>query len=242
MRRQPFGGWKRSSAGPGFKAGGPNHLIGLVRVEPGGSPEDIGVAHPLPDRALPVLERLRAALPAEGAALVERAGTSFARWWAEEFAVARDRSGLRAEANVLRYRSRTGPVVVRAGDGVADAEVGLAVLAAAVAGVPVSVSSARPRPALGGAAVVVVEPDGTLAGRLGAGIDRLRALGPVDNRLWLEAAATGVEIDDSPVVATGRVELLRWVREQAVSVTLHRYGNVRDRTSPEAPAVVATAV
>ena len=29
VRRQPFGGWKRSAVGPGAKAGGPNYLIGL---------------------------------------------------------------------------------------------------------------------------------------------------------------------------------------------------------------------
>ena len=34
VRRQPFGGWKRSSVGAGTKAGGPNYLIGLGHVEP----------------------------------------------------------------------------------------------------------------------------------------------------------------------------------------------------------------
>ncbi len=29
VRRQPFGGWKRSTVGPGFKAGGPNYLLAL---------------------------------------------------------------------------------------------------------------------------------------------------------------------------------------------------------------------
>ena len=30
VRRQPFGGWKRSSVGAGTKAGGPNYLVGLT--------------------------------------------------------------------------------------------------------------------------------------------------------------------------------------------------------------------
>jgi RHH-type proline utilization regulon transcriptional repressor/proline dehydrogenase/delta 1-pyrroline-5-carboxylate dehydrogenase len=89
---------------------------------------------------------------------------------------------------------------------------------------------------------VVIEDADALAGRLGRGVARVRALGPVGSRLWIESAATGVEIDDSPVVGNGRIELPRWVREQAVSVTLHRYGNVRDRQSPEVPAVVATSI
>jgi RHH-type proline utilization regulon transcriptional repressor/proline dehydrogenase/delta 1-pyrroline-5-carboxylate dehydrogenase len=30
VRRQPFGGWKRSAVGAGYKAGGPNYLVGLA--------------------------------------------------------------------------------------------------------------------------------------------------------------------------------------------------------------------
>ncbi len=33
VRRQPFGGWKKSVVGPGFKAGGPNYLVGLSGSE-----------------------------------------------------------------------------------------------------------------------------------------------------------------------------------------------------------------
>ncbi len=29
VQRQPFGGWKKSSVGPGAKAGGPNYLMGM---------------------------------------------------------------------------------------------------------------------------------------------------------------------------------------------------------------------
>ena len=32
MRRQSFGGWKRSSLGPTAKTGGPNYLLALRRV------------------------------------------------------------------------------------------------------------------------------------------------------------------------------------------------------------------
>jgi hypothetical protein len=34
VRRQPFGGWKRSAVGAGRKAGGPNYLFGLGSWEP----------------------------------------------------------------------------------------------------------------------------------------------------------------------------------------------------------------
>ena len=34
VRRQPFGGWKRSAIGSTTKAGGPSYLLGLGEVEP----------------------------------------------------------------------------------------------------------------------------------------------------------------------------------------------------------------
>ena len=33
VRRQPFGGWKHSSVGPGAKTGGPNDILRFVRFE-----------------------------------------------------------------------------------------------------------------------------------------------------------------------------------------------------------------
>jgi RHH-type proline utilization regulon transcriptional repressor/proline dehydrogenase/delta 1-pyrroline-5-carboxylate dehydrogenase len=35
---------------------------------------------------------------------------------------------------------------------------------------------------------------------------------------------------DAPVAATGRVELTRWLREQSVTETWHRYGNLKPRS------------
>ena len=34
VRRQPFGGWKKSTVGSGTKAGGPNYLVALTDWEP----------------------------------------------------------------------------------------------------------------------------------------------------------------------------------------------------------------
>ena len=88
--RQPFGGWKRSSVGPTAKAGGPNYVLTLGRWS-GTEPVSL-----------------------------DRARDSFAAAWADEFAVEHDRTGLSAEANVLRYRplparARSGRAVDRRG-------------------------------------------------------------------------------------------------------------------------------
>ncbi len=40
VRRQPFGGWKHSSVGPGAKAGGPNYVARLGDWRPAEEPRD----------------------------------------------------------------------------------------------------------------------------------------------------------------------------------------------------------
>jgi RHH-type proline utilization regulon transcriptional repressor/proline dehydrogenase/delta 1-pyrroline-5-carboxylate dehydrogenase len=72
------------------------------------------------------------------------------------------------------------------------------------------------------------EDDDAFAGRLAAlGADRLRVVGRVGDVVLAAAHAAGVDVDLAPLVPHGRVELLHWVREQAISETTHRYGNVR---------------
>ncbi len=195
VRRQPFGGWKRSVVGPSAKAGGPNTLLTMGRWAWAG---DVDVAS---------------------------AGVSMRDAWAQEFGVEHDPTGLRAEANVLRYRPLPHGVVVRASEGTTDDELRVALAAARVTGVRCVLSAPRARPEMD--AAVVVEDDDELAARLPVrGVDRLRLLGEASLGLRRAAHAAGITVDDAPVVPHGRVELLHWVREQAISRTLHRYGNL----------------
>jgi len=195
VRRQPFGGWKRSVVGPGAKAGGPRYVasLGQWRIT-----SDVD----------------RAALPEQ-----------FRRWWHDAMTSAVDPTGLRAERNLFRYRPLRGGVLVRAGDDVSDDDVDVVLLAARTSGVPATVSSPRERPAVD--AAITVEDDATLAARLGAvTVDKLRLLGGADDALRLAAHDAGIWLDDIPVQPDARLELYRWVREQAISETRHRHGNV----------------
>ena len=42
------------------------------------------------------------------------------------------------------------------------------------------------------------------------------------------AAASGTHLATEPILAAGRIELLHYVREQAVSYAYHRYGSLHD--------------
>ena len=89
VRRQPFGGWKRSSVGRGAKTGGPDDILRFVTFRRIGAPPSM-----------------------------DEAVASYRHWWSEQFGRSIDRSGLRAESNVLRYRPvASGPGTCRPVDG-----------------------------------------------------------------------------------------------------------------------------
>jgi len=76
---------------------------------------------------------------------------------------------------------------------------------------------------------VVVENEATLIARIDsrdAVYDRLRALGPLSTALRQALNMAGINVVDVPVLANGRLELRYYLREQSLSQTVHRYGNV----------------
>ncbi len=214
VRRQPFGGWKRSVVGPGAKAGGRHYVASLGRWS--------------------------GSFPGDGIAF----GAAVAGAWRTGLAPT-DESGLASEANVARHVPLA-RVLLRAGAGTDPGEVGLAVAAGRALNVVVDVSSAEPlRIAATGAGAVTVEGDGELAARVadlpppwspgGAGVDKLRLLGPASDELRLAAHDAGMWVDATPFVGDPALEALRWVREQAISITLHRHGNLTGRYAPTVP-------
>jgi RHH-type proline utilization regulon transcriptional repressor/proline dehydrogenase/delta 1-pyrroline-5-carboxylate dehydrogenase len=55
---------------------------------------------------------------------------------------------------------------------------------------------------------------------------RLRLLGPVEPEVVAAAAGQAMTVLDEPMCSHGRIELVRWLREQVVTRSLHRYGNI----------------
>ncbi|MEW1981304.1 proline dehydrogenase family protein [Citricoccus sp. NPDC079358] len=116
VRRQPFGGWKRSAVGAGTKAGGPHYLHGL------GSWTDAPAAASPATDLLPSHSDNQAdsagsvwadaaGLDAEDRAWLAGAAGLDEQAWNEGFGLATDISGLMAERNVLRHRPV--PVTIR---------------------------------------------------------------------------------------------------------------------------------
>jgi RHH-type proline utilization regulon transcriptional repressor/proline dehydrogenase/delta 1-pyrroline-5-carboxylate dehydrogenase len=161
---------------------------------------------------------------------LEAAAASDAYWWGAEFGIDHDPAALFCEANVFRYRPlphvtiRVGPqatplavirVLLAALTAKTDAAVSLDPTATAVRDV------ARAVPGV----VVLTETSEELAARLGTVPSaRVRLVGA--DRISLGGLEPAVHVDDRPPVLLGRLEVLRYLREQTVSRTLHRFGNV----------------
>ena len=221
VRRQSFGGWKKSYFGPGAKAGGPNYVAQFGTWKNVARPERVAECR------LPVLRKLRAALPAEAEMLGAIAGSD-AFWIAEEFGKEHDHSGLRCEANVFRYR-KFRKALIRVRETLSDLHAARLILAAEAVGMDYEISCETPREWMGNLGCgVVVETVGELRARISAdlsGVDLLRAP-RASAGLRKVANYGGIRVVDGPVVWNGRLELSAWYREQAVSETLHRYGNL----------------
>lgn len=250
VQRQPFGGWKKAAVGNGAKAGGPNYLVGLgswLDAPNAHGPVDSPSADAITDDVL-TTATASGVTPSEvhwlRAALI-----SDALVWEREFGVTRDATGLSVESNLLRYRPV--PVTVRS-EKCTHAELLRIVAAGIRAKSRLTVTTPRPlaepvRNFLSRSGVqAVVESTGEWAKRakrVAADGGRVRLVG--GSRAELATAVSGapsLAIYSEAVVTAGRVELLTFLREQAISITTHRFGTPRQsRLAADAPSLVTAS-
>ncbi|HET7724072.1 MAG TPA: aldehyde dehydrogenase family protein, partial [Propionibacteriaceae bacterium] len=228
VQRQPFGGWKRSVVGAGWKAGGPNYLYGLTRWAD--APQASGTSGSDAITAAAVAAAQGAGASREDVAWLRQALAGDATAWSEEFGVVRDVTGLVREQNAFRYQAV--PVTIRY-EGTRLVDLLRVVAAGLRAGSRVSVSARRYEHGietyLGSAGVTWWAEDdeqwAARAERLTEHGGRVRLVGATPAAT---AAAThgspDVALYDNAVTSAGRVELLPFLREQAVCVTAHRFG------------------
>ncbi|KQO96602.1 proline dehydrogenase family protein [Leifsonia sp. Leaf264] len=246
VQRQPFGGWKRSSVGAGTKAGGPNYLFGLGtwKTDAGNRSKTLHLRG-LEDRITDIIEASQASLGYEEFDQLRRAALSDAIAWREEFGVVRDVSQLKLERNVFRYLPV--PVAVRVADDAPLVDALRVIIAATLSKSEYTVSLPTALPASVQQLLdlrdipVTVETDAAwLAGlasptaplRDEQGPKRLRLVATDGSREALATAVAGA-LDGTPDVAvyahevtqSGRVEVLPFLHEQAISITAHRFGN-----------------
>ncbi len=243
VRRQPFGGWKKSAVGAGTKAGGPNYLVGLGSWT--SRPASRGTE--VTESGAALLSALDSLVGADDFDAVERGMRSDAAWWAEEFGATKDVTGLEAERNLFRYAPV--PVTLRHLGG-SPAPLVRVLAAGLVAGTELMLSmpqeaydalSPRLREELTTRGVEVAPESEAAWLQRAAGLGqgpagaRIRLVGaddalPAAHRSLIDAidGRPEIAIYAQPVTESGRVELLPFLQEQAISITAHRFGTPND--------------
>ncbi len=216
VRRQPFGGWKRSVVGRTSKAGGPNYVAAFGGWEPTNT---VPAGGEVTDPVLARLVRAADGLGGPGFTAIAASDEAVAR---SVFRASHDPSALRSEINALRYRPA--PITVRVETLDAARALREACAAAAVGATPrfsLRDSAIDPRllVVLAEAGFDVVQQSDEAFDRSVMG--RVRYLG---NRR-ISSTDIGVTIYDGPTLPASRIALLPYVREQAVCVTNHRFGH-----------------
>jgi RHH-type transcriptional regulator, proline utilization regulon repressor / proline dehydrogenase / delta 1-pyrroline-5-carboxylate dehydrogenase len=247
--RQPFGGHKASSFGPGYKAGGPNTLLGLahvrrersrpdplvaplsrgpratppvVKARVGRPPPDLGALGEIMD------DRLRDADAAEQHELARRLRSYEAALF-DELDRVHPQDEVLGHADSLVYRPcRVGVIVLR---GVSELDLLCTLVAAHMVGAELELFAEA------GASEAIEEILGEdvswfeSLSHIEAPVreeryERLRLVGPEARRAAQLLADTAPSLDADPVSDSGYIELRRYVIEQCRSIARHRYGNL----------------
>ena len=225
VKRQPFGGWKRSSVGPSTKAGGPNYILSLTNWKSSRSTASAEIRNKSVNELLAVAQ-LTDFSDTEMESLV-RAAKSDQAALTETFSNATDPSNLDSERNVLRYRRSD--CVLRIQDTAGSQETMRALSIALVLGsldisafeLDKNVMSLLKKSGLR----VAIEDQDTFERRLAASPRRVRLVGgaPIVDA---DSAFSNcdVAVYSHELTESGRIELLPFFKEQSVTVTGHRFG------------------
>jgi RHH-type proline utilization regulon transcriptional repressor/proline dehydrogenase/delta 1-pyrroline-5-carboxylate dehydrogenase len=257
--RQSFGGMGLSAIGAGIKAGSPNYAVQFCKIEEGETPtqgplREESSLHYLarnwqnqlslstdstPNFPLEIRNELQKTIQAIYSCLFQ---------YEREFSGEQDFFRLRGQDNLFRYLP-VGNVTVRlhADDSLFETLIRIAAALIAKCKVEVSLPPDLQNKVtdflfgtegkrLCDSVIICTETDEELAERFlitnkTTKIDRLRYAHPdrVPQTIHQAAAKLGKHVSRHVPLAEGRIEMLRYLREQSISIDYHRYGNLGER-------------
>ncbi|MFW6239114.1 MAG: proline dehydrogenase family protein [Thermodesulfobacteriota bacterium] len=245
--RQPFGGMNKSALGAGIKAGSPNYVSQFMDISETEQPSTgpIGTDYVILWLAQEWEQKVKWGQMGEDAEDVGRAAKAIQSYLynaEQEFYREKDYFRLRGQDNIFRYRP-VGTVLIRIHSDDTLFETIARIAAAKIAKCNVLVGA--PRDLDNRATRFLASEDGKrLLGstkltrhsdqeliEIMPELNRIRYAAPdrAPMAVFQAAAKTGFYIARRPVMMEGRLELLHYLQEQAVSVNYHRYGNLGER-------------
>ncbi|MES2345502.1 MAG: proline dehydrogenase family protein [Chlamydiota bacterium] len=232
VRRQPFGGCKASSFGNGAKAGGPNYVPQFALPEQVSLPQEKLPVDTNVNNLINFIEKIPLSAEDLGIFFASIANYSY---WGKRFRQDHDPSKVLGQDNIFRYRPRNQMAFrIQAQDKALDI---LRVIAAALTcGVRLTISFSYKH-----SQIVINDhlkhafpeihfteesEDQFLKSIKECAFKRIRLISLPSDALINAAAQTTTYLAVAPVLANGRFELLHFLREIAISIDYHRYGNL----------------
>jgi RHH-type proline utilization regulon transcriptional repressor/proline dehydrogenase/delta 1-pyrroline-5-carboxylate dehydrogenase len=224
VRRQAFGGWKKSTVGPTAKAGGPNYLFTLTDWKRSSNSARESVGSKKLDQLL-VMATASSLSDGELESLLRSAQSDTAAMKLY-FGSSKDESKLRVEINVLRYLRSD--CTIRIQPTASQYEIWRAAITAITLEKVELSAEALPAKMLSylkrlGVKVVIESETAWLTG-LSKRPRRVRIFGQIDLSQPALASVDTVTYTAEPT-ESGIIELLPFFKEQSVSITAHRFGN-----------------
>ena len=204
VRRQPFGGMKRSAFGGGIKAGGPNYVASFLRFKN-------VTAYDIKD--------------------VE---ANYRQAWNNVFSKEEDVSHIYGEENTFRYLPLNSMALrIADGDELNDVLLVMLAANQTKTKLTVSLSDKHHQLEVIKAKVASfhgmslrLESEDDFINTMST-YDRIRACSEsLSDAVYQKAAELGLCIIDSAPLAEGRIELLHYLKEQSISFEYHRYGSI----------------
>lgn len=222
VQRQPFGGWKRSAIGPTAKAGGPNYLFTLTGFSSKPAQDEIEITNKKLLQALALAAG--SGMEDEEVASLMRAAKSDLVALSDVYLKSSDPSALGVERNIFRYvRANTSLRINQNSSSYEQWRSVLALLALGGGRLSAFEVPKRLLQILRKSGIqVVIEDQQQWQSKIQPG-ERWRVIGDV--ALESQLANCEITIYDQETVESGRIELLPYFKEQAISITAHRFGN-----------------
>jgi len=235
IKRQPFGGYKESSFGSGYKAGGPNYILDFLKANQLFLPKEKQPVNDWVNSLTSFLEKID--LSAEQLGIWYVSVANYAYWW-KRLKQNFDYCKIFGQDNYFSYVTRKN-ITLRLTEKSFALDALRVCAAALTCSTPLEISWTNNKqldefnwidllPVLSN----IEETKEEFHKRIEEGkIKRLRLTTLASDNLKKIASRSACHIIDKPVLANGRFELLHYIKEISVTYDYHRYGNLGNRES-----------
>lgn len=229
LRRQPFGGYNKSILGAGYKVGGPNYLLNFVYFKQISPPKEKYPIDEITNHLTPLLEEID--LSTEQLGMWYASVANYA-YWHHNFSKQRDPSKIIGQDNFLKYVPYDN-IIIRITEDSNPFDILRACAALLSCKIPLKISI--PKEMLSKmswieelpTASITKESEQQLISRITPEkFERIRMTTRPSEQLVKACAKNNCYIIDSPVLANGRIELIKYLREVTITYDYHRYGNL----------------